>query len=95
MQGQKNCVLGEVVALTYELELLAVGQQAGLWGDVLERYVNFMYLRFPGGRAYMYLEEWAERFATGHPETYCDPKSLQVLKNLQYLFISITKKGVI
>jgi len=44
-----------------------------------ERFVNFIALRFPHMPAEDYIEEWADRFATGHPETWADEKSLNVM----------------
>ena len=91
MQGQKNSLLGEAFKVSKEIELLALGQANGLSGDVLERYINFMSIRFPQPQDWHYMDEWAERFATGHPEDWCDDKSKQVLDNITFLFLAIPK----
>jgi hypothetical protein len=38
-------------------------------------FVDFMELRFPEEGHIPYIQEWADRFKTGHPTTYMDEQS--------------------
>jgi len=50
----------------------------------------FFQKRFPDKRIsdeirYGYFQEWVNRFASGHVESYCDSESLQVIKEIEVL----------
>ena len=61
---------------------LALGHEAGLKGQTLEFFVNFMAQRFPDERSERYFMEWATRFISGREWANADNKSRAVLLNL-------------
>lgn len=46
----------------------------------IDLFVKFLSKRFPdeSNRIFSYFEEWADRFNSGHPETYMDKDSLRI-----------------
>jgi len=63
----------------------------GLKGKDLYVFVEFFDNRFlnESNRILSYVGEWADRFISGDPESYCDIKSLGVLKEARKKFVNM------
>jgi len=63
-----------------ESDLKKFGKEEGLSNEQNKVFAKFMRIRFPHERHSLYVQEWANRFASGHPESYMDSQSLEAYK---------------
>lgn len=64
-----------------KMDLVSIARQHGVNGKA---FMHFMEKRFPGELSFSYINEWAERFATGNPQTFMDSKSLAIYEEVVY-----------
>lgn len=66
-----------------EDELASFGRVKGLSYEQSLLFAKFMKRRFPREWDSDYVEEWADRFKSGSPESYMDSKSLKIYKEVK------------
>lgn len=76
-------------------QLFEIGQDAGLNGKQLDKFVNFFLERFPETRSCIYAREWAYRFRNGTDLSSSDEASRRIITQLERELSLSAKSGAL